>query len=292
MAEPSSGDELLTPAGVASLLFVNRQTVNRWAVGGKLPFVRTPGGQRRYFKADVMAIRAGNFNLLDGAPGMPSPRSGADPHTADVGDDGGRSEVAAAAVVAEAVAIALASEATEAAEAVEMIAAAVRLASEKAAAAAEKARGAREFAAKESARAVAREAARTATRLRIRADVAAAQVADAAAIAAERISDFGDSTEPARSAILLADTVAAAARATAQDTERAATIVAAAVATAATEMARMTSAVEATYEQEVATAADALLQLTTQTARRVAVETEARAAGVAVAAREAAAALR
>jgi excisionase family DNA binding protein len=68
MAEPSSGDELVTPAGVASLLSVDRQTVNRWAVGGKLPFVRTPGGQRRYFKADVMAIRAGNFNSVDEAP--------------------------------------------------------------------------------------------------------------------------------------------------------------------------------------------------------------------------------
>jgi len=290
MAERPAGEDLLTPGGVAALLFVDRKTVTRWAVAGKIPFIRTPGGHRRYLKADVMAIRAGDFNHLDESPPIPSPRSGVDQYQT-TGAAARSDDVAAAAVVADAVAIALEAEAAEAAEAVELIAVAVRMASDKAAVAAEKARGAREVAADEAARAVAREAARTATRMRIRADVAAAQVADAAALAVDQIIERGESGEPAKSAILLAETVAAAARATAEDTSRAATVVATAVTTAAAEMARMTSAVEDAYEHEVATAADALLQLSTETARRVAVETEARAAGVALAAHEAAAAL-
>jgi excisionase family DNA binding protein len=287
MAERPAGDELLTPGGVAALLFVDRKTVSRWAQTGKIPFIRTPGGHRRYLKADVMAIRDGRFTQPEDYPPIPSPRSGADKYAA--ADPDARSN--AAAVVAEAVAIALESEAAEAVEAVELIAVAVRVASEKAAEAAEKARGAREVAAVEAARAVAREAARTATRVRIRADVAAAQVAEAAALAVDQAIETSEAGEPARSAILLAETVAAAAKATTEDTSRAATVVATAVATAAAEMVRMTSAAEDAYEHEVAAAADALLRLTTETARRVAVETEARAAGVAIAAQEAAAAL-
>ena len=289
MAESPAGEDLLTPGGVAALLFVDRKTVTRWAVAGKLPFIRTPGGHRRYLKADVMDIRAGNFHHLEASsPPIPSPRSGAAQYAAP--DPGGRHEVAAA-VVADAVAIALDSEAADAAEAVELIAVAVRVASEKAAQAADKARGAREFAADEAARAVAREAARTATRMRIRADVAAAQVADAAALAVDQLVETGKAGEPAKSAVLLAETVAAAATATAKDSSRAASVVATAVAVAAAEMARTTSAAEDAYTHEVATAADALLRLTTETARRVAVETEARADGVAIAAQEAAAAL-
>jgi excisionase family DNA binding protein len=289
MSERPAGDDLLTPGGVAALLFVDRKTVSRWAQAGKIPFIRTPGGHRRYLKADVMAIRAGNFNHLDESPPVPLPRSSADRY--ETLDAAARSDGAAAAVVADAVAIALEAEAAEAAEAVELVAVAVRVASEKAAVAAEKARGAREVAADEAARAVAREAARTATRMRIRADVAAAQVAEAAALAVDQISEADVSREPAESAVLLAETVAAAARATAQDTSRAATVVATAVTTAAAEMARMTSAAEDAYDHEVTTAADALLQLSTETARRVAVENGARAAGVATAAKEAAAAL-
>lgn len=38
----------LKPVEVASLLDVNAATVNRWAREGKLTFVKTPGGHRRY----------------------------------------------------------------------------------------------------------------------------------------------------------------------------------------------------------------------------------------------------
>jgi hypothetical protein len=84
--------------------------------------------------------------------------------------------------------------------------------------------------------------------------------------------------------------VAAAAVSTAQETSRAASVVATAVAAAAAHMARMASAAEDSYEAEVASAAEAMLYLTTQTATRVATETEDRAVGVAQAARIAAAA--
>jgi hypothetical protein len=93
-------------------------------------------------------------------------------------------------------------------------------------------------------------------------------------------------------AILLAVVVQAAAEATAVDTTRAASVVATAVAAAAADMARTTSASERAYQSEVSSTADALHGLTRVTARRAAIDTESRAAGVAIAAREAAAALR
>ena len=94
-----AGDELLTPGGVAALLFVDPKTVTRWAMAGKLAAIRTPGGHRRYLKSDVMAIRDGLHPQQDSRPDptrIPSQgTSGA------VAGDPDR-EAAAAAVVAEA----------------------------------------------------------------------------------------------------------------------------------------------------------------------------------------------
>lgn len=39
---------LLTPAEVARMFRVDPKSVARWADRGLLPFVRTPGGHRRY----------------------------------------------------------------------------------------------------------------------------------------------------------------------------------------------------------------------------------------------------
>ncbi len=79
MAEPASGQELPTPHGVSTLLFVDRKTVSRWAQAGKLAFVRTPGGHRRYLKSDILAIRAGDRERPDLAreqrAAIPSPRT-------------------------------------------------------------------------------------------------------------------------------------------------------------------------------------------------------------------------
>jgi excisionase family DNA binding protein len=107
MAEQPEGGELLTPGGVAALLFVDRTTVSRWALSGKLNFIFTPGGHRRFLKAEILAIRDDNFHhhedAWQDAPMIPTSRAGAprgpDHHPADVSD------AAARAVVAEPVVI-------------------------------------------------------------------------------------------------------------------------------------------------------------------------------------------
>lgn len=50
------GEGLLTPGEVAALFRVDPKTVTRWAISGKLPSVKTPGGHRRYRQADVTAL--------------------------------------------------------------------------------------------------------------------------------------------------------------------------------------------------------------------------------------------
>jgi excisionase family DNA binding protein len=45
--------DLLTPRQAAELLGVNTNTLARWARDGQLPAVTTPGGHRRYRRADV-----------------------------------------------------------------------------------------------------------------------------------------------------------------------------------------------------------------------------------------------
>ena len=48
----------LTPRQVADRFGVSTETVAEWATSGKLPFFRTPGGQRRFHAADVDAMTA------------------------------------------------------------------------------------------------------------------------------------------------------------------------------------------------------------------------------------------
>jgi hypothetical protein len=52
-------DDLLKPREVAEMLGVRTTTVGLWARTGALkPLVRTPGGHRRYRRADVLVFRA------------------------------------------------------------------------------------------------------------------------------------------------------------------------------------------------------------------------------------------
>jgi excisionase family DNA binding protein len=46
-------ERLLTPAEVAALFRVDPKTVTRWAKAGKLSSIRTLGGHRRYWEAEV-----------------------------------------------------------------------------------------------------------------------------------------------------------------------------------------------------------------------------------------------
>jgi len=48
--------ELLTPADVSTMLSVDPKTVSRWASDGRIASLRTPGGHRRFFKAEILAL--------------------------------------------------------------------------------------------------------------------------------------------------------------------------------------------------------------------------------------------
>ena len=45
--------ELLTPAEVAEVFRVDPKTVTRWAKAGKIRAIKTMGGHRRYYAAEV-----------------------------------------------------------------------------------------------------------------------------------------------------------------------------------------------------------------------------------------------
>jgi excisionase family DNA binding protein len=64
-------NRLLTPAEVAAMLRVDPKTVTRWARGGKLSSIRTPGGHRRYSEREVRGF-------LNGWQGVSAPRSSAE----------------------------------------------------------------------------------------------------------------------------------------------------------------------------------------------------------------------
>jgi excisionase family DNA binding protein len=46
----------LHPAEVADLLHVSPKTMSRWAKEGRLPFLRTLGGHRRYPAAEIRQL--------------------------------------------------------------------------------------------------------------------------------------------------------------------------------------------------------------------------------------------
>ena len=54
---PNTAPELLTPAEVAHIMRVDPKTVTRWARAGKLRFVTTMGGHRRYFAEDFAIVQ-------------------------------------------------------------------------------------------------------------------------------------------------------------------------------------------------------------------------------------------
>jgi excisionase family DNA binding protein len=57
-AQPKGDGEpsFLRPAEVADLLSVSPKTVSRWAKEGKLPFLKTLGGHRRYPAAAIQEL--------------------------------------------------------------------------------------------------------------------------------------------------------------------------------------------------------------------------------------------
>lgn len=56
-------DEYLRPQDAARLLNVTVRTLNNWEKKGKIKAIITPGGRRRYAKADIEAILTGIYQL-------------------------------------------------------------------------------------------------------------------------------------------------------------------------------------------------------------------------------------
>jgi excisionase family DNA binding protein len=57
--QPQGRNYLLHTAEVADLLHVSPKTVSRWAKEGKLPFLKTLGGHRRYPEAEIRELAEG-----------------------------------------------------------------------------------------------------------------------------------------------------------------------------------------------------------------------------------------
>jgi excisionase family DNA binding protein len=55
-AAPVERQELLTSAEVASMFGVDRRTVVLWAKRGRLPALRTPGGQHRFRAMEIQRL--------------------------------------------------------------------------------------------------------------------------------------------------------------------------------------------------------------------------------------------
>ncbi len=49
----NSNEQLYTPSEVAAKFRVNPKTVTRWARAGKIGYIRTLGGHRRFRKSEV-----------------------------------------------------------------------------------------------------------------------------------------------------------------------------------------------------------------------------------------------
>ncbi len=52
----NTSEKLLSPSQVAVIFAVDPKTVTRWAKSGKLPYVRTLGGHRRYRESIVREL--------------------------------------------------------------------------------------------------------------------------------------------------------------------------------------------------------------------------------------------
>jgi excisionase family DNA binding protein len=59
-------DDLLTSAEVASLFGVDRRTVVLWAKRGRIPALRTPGGQHRFRADEIRSLLERNESNGDG----------------------------------------------------------------------------------------------------------------------------------------------------------------------------------------------------------------------------------
>jgi excisionase family DNA binding protein len=57
-AERTEPEELLTPSEVASMFRVNPKTVTRWARAGRISYIKTLGGHRRFKASEIRRLLA------------------------------------------------------------------------------------------------------------------------------------------------------------------------------------------------------------------------------------------
>jgi excisionase family DNA binding protein len=296
---PEAPQDLVAPIDAAAMLSVDPKTVSRWANGGKIRAIRTPGGHRRFLRSEILALAA---NVSPTADPATSPtgllRPSASAQTSDEHlrrDDQSISERWAAALVAEAVAQAARAQADQAAREVVETAAAVEAAASAAAAAAGQAREVRRQAAEVAADAIAREAAYTAAQVKLRADATARELcqsaSDAAALVLAAHNSGRDPEEPAL-ALRLALAAVAASVAAAEENVDAAVRVASSVAAAAATVAARVAAEDLAIEHEVARVAAAVRVAAAAAARHRASDVDGLAGATSMIAREAARAVR
>lgn len=71
MTIPSDDRRYLSPSEAAARLMVSPVTLRHWALAGKLAFVTTPGGHRRYAKEELEAF-ADRYQQTVAVPDMPT----------------------------------------------------------------------------------------------------------------------------------------------------------------------------------------------------------------------------
>jgi excisionase family DNA binding protein len=292
---PIAPNDLIAPAEVAALLYVDPKTVSRWAVAGKIHSIRTPGGHRRFLRSEVLAMMAINEGGLAGQDSVIARAAALPADEPRMLDAPARSDRFAAGVVAEAVTLAARIQAEHSAADLSATTAAIDAAARRTAAAARRAREVRMQAASEAAEAIAANAARTAADIKVRADATARRLAQAALEAAALVAAArrpGFEREDAATALRLAALVQEAAVVAAEESADAAVRVASAVTAAAAVVAVSVSVADVALEGEVANVAARLQFTVTTQAREVAAETDARANEIALVAREAARAVR
>lgn len=55
----------MTPSEVADVFGVDPKTVTRWAANGKLPYMSTPGGHRRFHPEVIEQYQKDNHVIID-----------------------------------------------------------------------------------------------------------------------------------------------------------------------------------------------------------------------------------
>jgi excisionase family DNA binding protein len=56
--EANEPEELLTPSEVAAMFRVNPKTVTRWARAGRISYIKTLGGHRRFKASEIRLLLA------------------------------------------------------------------------------------------------------------------------------------------------------------------------------------------------------------------------------------------